>query len=293
MESNIISFRKFLIIIFFGLLSFIGYFYFTSKNNLTTVVFCDVGQGDATYIRIKNRFDLLIDAGPDKKVLSCLGKYMPFYDKKIELAIISHPQKDHFGGFLFLLDRYQIDKFLISPLDSSSLSFKLLKRKILEKKILVQTPLANDNYFLPGAILYFFWPTKNFLTKNLIFDNKNSSNILGVSALDDNNFSLVFLFQINNFKILFTGDATTKVLNEIALTYQSQLKTNILKIPHHGSKNGLTEKFLSLADPTLAVISVALKNTFGHPHKEIIDMLKAQKIEIKRTDKDGNIVLRF
>src|SRR3990167_4021962 len=104
-------------------------------NNETKVVFCDVGQGDATYIRIYNKVDILIDAGSDRKVLQCLGKYMPFFDKTIELAVLSHPQKDNFGGFEYILDRYEIMLFILNPINNSAISFHTLIKKLENKKV--------------------------------------------------------------------------------------------------------------------------------------------------------------
>lgn len=85
----------------FSVVSLFGYFLLFNLDNRTKIVFCDVGQGDATYIRVRNKVNVLIDAEPDKRVLSCLGRHMPFWDKQIELIFLSHPNKDHYQGFLF------------------------------------------------------------------------------------------------------------------------------------------------------------------------------------------------
>src|SRR3989338_6644989 len=119
----------------FSSLIVIFVFFSSSLDSTSTVVFCDVGQGDGAYVRIQNRVDILVDAGPDRKILECLAKYMPFYDRSIELAILSHPQKDHFGGFLYILDRYDIEKFWLSQVYSSSRSFEELLAKIETKSI--------------------------------------------------------------------------------------------------------------------------------------------------------------
>jgi beta-lactamase superfamily II metal-dependent hydrolase len=295
-EININGRRFFSILLAAGFLFFIYYFFWNAFNQKTKIVFCDVGQGDATYIRIKNKIDVLIDAGPDRKILSCLGHHMPFWDKKIEIAIISHPQKDHFGGFLFLLDRYKIEKIFLPPLDNPSLSFQILKGKIIKKSIPMNLITDEKNLKLAGDNLVFIWPTAEFLAKNLIFAKKNyTDNILGKSTLDDNNFSIVCLFQEEDFKALFTGDASPFVLNSIVSKEKSQLieKIDLLKIPHHGSKNGLTKKFLMLAKPQVAVISVGKNNGYGHPNEEILAMLEAQKVKIKRTDKEGEIIFKL
>ena len=90
---------------------------------------------------------------------------------------------------------------------------------------------------------------------------------------------------------MFTGDASPFVLGR--LSHGAIDKIDILKIPHHGSKNGLTKKFLDLADPSIAVISVGKNNSYGHPHQQILDMLKAKNIKIRRTDEEGVIIFRI
>jgi len=273
----------------------IGLIYvFSIVDDRTKVVFCDVGQGDAAYIRINNQTDILIDSGPDDKVLSCLGKHMPFYDRKIELAILSHPQKDHYGGFLQLIDRYQISRLIIPLVDNNAdQQFIRLKQKLTTNKIPLSILKAGDLINMKNAKLFFFWPTKNFLNTSLVFDKPRLVNnvVLGASGLDSNYFSSVFSLQIDNFRLLFTGDAPGQVLNR--LPEKNKLKTTVLKIPHHGSKNGLTKKFLLLADPTVTVINVGKNNSYGHPSKEVLDMLKAMNIKIRRTDLEGDIVFKI
>lgn len=271
----------------------VGLITVTSVNDdQTKIVFCDVGQGDATYIRVKNRVDLLIDAGPNQKILTCLGKHMPFYDRKIELAIISHPQTDHFGGLLSVINRYQINRLIIPPLDQSSQSFAKLKHQLATNNILILTIAAGDRIKLLTSQLVFIWPSREWLEEKLIFDRqrKIANQVLGISGLDPNFFSLIFSFKENQFIVLFTGDSPDSVLN--GLLQNDQLNTTILKVPHHGSKNGLTKRFLDLSDPSVAVISVGKNNSYGHPHQQVLDMLKAKNINIRRTDEEGNIVFK-
>ncbi|PIP63494.1 hypothetical protein COW97_02210 [Candidatus Roizmanbacteria bacterium CG22_combo_CG10-13_8_21_14_all_34_12] len=151
------SFFSFMIIFFVFLSSFF--------DERTKIVFCNVGQGDAAYIRIRNKIDVLIDAGPDKSVLSCLGKYMPFWDRKIELAFLSHPNNDHYNGYFFIADRYKIDKFI--TVDTASLivskTYKKLLQKILNKKIKIEEAVAGKIIW-PGFNI--LWPPKNFASNN-------------------------------------------------------------------------------------------------------------------------------
>ena len=268
--------------------------YFGSK---TTIVFCDVGQGDGAYIRIKNRFDILVDAGPSRKILECLGKYMPFYDRTIELAILSHPQKDHFGGFLYILDRYDINKFWLNQVYGSSRSFEELLDKIETKDIDLVMPKAGEKAEIFGGKIEFFWPSDEFIDKNT-FSDSTTHRLFRQTGLDTNEFSLIFSLDTGALKILFTGDASPLILNKLSdlpagRQDQSKLKSDILKIPHHGSKNGLTVEFLKLADPTYGVISVGKNNSFGHPANEVLNMLEAQKVKVKRTDLEGDIVFKI
>lgn len=247
-------------------------FIFSLLDGSTKIVFCNVGQGDGTYIRIKNRIDILIDAGPDRSILNCLGKYMPFYDREIEYAINTHPEKDHFGGFLYLIDRYKIDSFVLNPISSSIISFKQLEKKIITKKIKVYYSNETSKIILPMGSIIFYWPALEFLNK-------------------PNDASMVFSYNEASFKALFTGDASPFALTR--LLDKSKIKCDLLKVPHHGSKNGLTKEFLNLAEPDIAVISAGKNNRYGHPSKEILDMLKAKNIKIRRTDLEGDVLYKI
>jgi len=253
--------------------------YFQINDRRTRIVFCDVGQGDGAYIRIKNKIDIIIDAGPDRKILNCLGKYMPFWDRKIELAILSHPNTDHYNGFFYLLDRYHLDKFITVNSPMTSKTYKQLVKKIYEKKISYQFIETGDSFRVLNDDFIFYWPPKNF------------------QSSQDNDYSLIFLFQEDDFRALFTGDASPMVLDQIprlaSLARNDIVGVNILKVPHHGSKNGLTKNFLQVISPRLAVISVGKNNPYGHPAKKILEMLKAENVKVKRTDKDGDIVFKI
>ncbi|MEK7523212.1 MAG: MBL fold metallo-hydrolase [Patescibacteria group bacterium] len=269
-ESPVTKMTVFITVIasFFICLSIFFNNYFDER---TKIVFCNVGQGDAAYIRIKNKIDVLIDAGPDKSILSCLGKYMPFWDRKIELAFLSHPNNDHYNGYFFITDRYQIDKFItIDTLDLVvSKTYKKLLKKISEKNIPVFYKISGDKIKAEDGVFTIYWPSINFTSNN------------------DNDFSSVILFN----GVLFTGDASPFVLGR--LSHGAIKKVDILKVPHHGSKNGLTKKFLDLADPEVAVISAGKSNSYGHPSKEVLDMLKAKSVKVRRTDVEGDIVFEL
>ena len=237
------------------------------SDNQTRVVFCDVGQGDAAYIRIKNKFDILIDAGPGQSVMSCLGKYMPFYDKKIEMVILSHPEKDHYGGLIYLITRYKIDRLITGKINFQTKTFVDLLKKITQAKIVLIS--------LDQIKIY------DILHDRLELFPQNGSTT--------NETSMLAFFEENNTKVLFTGDYDFKIMPANLVIDP----VSILKVPHHGSKNGLTEKLLKITQPKIAVISVGKNNSYGHPAKKIIDLLKKYGVIIRRTDEEGNIIFKL
>ncbi len=263
------------------------------------VVFCAVGQGDAAYLRL-NHYDLLIDAGPDQAVLSCLGKYMPAFDRKIEVLILSHPQRDHFGGLTGVINRYQIDGLFLPPVDNPSEEFSRLKLLINQKKIKVTAPVAGDELIIGSFMIKFIWPTKTFLAQNTVRDIPRyiGQQPVSVSSKDLNDFSVILSIsknhtpEINNrIWLIFTGDVSAAVLDGLPNQYIE--RSIIVKVPHHGSKTALSERFYRLADPTYGVISVGVNNRHGHPHPEVIGLLKALKIIIRRTDYEGDIIFNL
>ena len=256
-----------------AILLIIPFLYLFDHN--TYVTFCNVGQGDATHIRIKNRIDVLIDAGPDRSVLNCLGKHMPFYDRQIEYAILSHPQKDHYGGFIYLADRYRIKNLLTINSPKPTKTYEKLLNNLKKKGIIISFPTSNTKLRIFASQFDFFWPPK---------DHFKSVNY------QENNSSLIFQFQEHNKEILFTGDVDAKILN--MLSGQSK-NIDILKIPHHGSKNALSLKFLKLANPILSVISVGKNNPYGHPSIEVLEALKALGKKYLRTDIQGEYTFKI
>lgn len=95
-------------------------------------------------LRIKNKFDILIDFGPNHRVLDCLGKHMPFYDRKIELTILTHPDSDHYGGFVDVANHYQIVQFITNSLNNKQSTFIKLKKTLLDKKIKIVFVFADQ-----------------------------------------------------------------------------------------------------------------------------------------------------
>lgn len=263
---------------------------FESPDTRLHIIVCDVGQGDGILISYETN-QILIDGGPDSKILDCLGRHMPFWDKKIEVVVLTHPQLDHYGGLVDVLARYDVENFIANGLDSDAQAYKKLKKEVLEKGIKVTNPTENIAIRYGSLYLDIVHPTKGFLAQNsTLIGGRTESNILGAytSSLDPNEFSIVAILTFGDFDAAFTGDISGEAIDEI-LASGALKDVDYLKVPHHGSKNGLTLKFLEALSPEIAVISVGKNNRYGHPHQEILKMLNDKGIKVLRTDEMGDI----
>ncbi|MGD8744058.1 MAG: MBL fold metallo-hydrolase [Candidatus Woesebacteria bacterium] len=258
------------------------------------LIACDVGQGDAILAVYKNK-QILIDGGPDKSVLDCLGRHIPFWDRKIEVVVLTHPQKDHLGGLIEVFERYEVEYFLANALNSSSQEYKVLKNRVGGSGAKVVNATSGNVIRLGMIHLDIVHPSNAFLASSGSWnEGYGDSGVLGAytSRKDPNEFSIVAIISYGQFDALLTGDIQPPITDMISdkIEERENISLEYIKIPHHGSKNGLTEKLLSVAKPEIAVISVG-KNSWGHPNKETLELLERRSVEILRTDEMGDVVV--
>lgn len=234
---------------------------FVSPDEKFHLVACDVGEGDAILATYKN-FQILTDGGPTNKVLDCLGRHLPFWDKKIEVVILTHPDSDHYRGLIEIFKRYRVENFFSNGQEISTSDFQVLKKLSGGgRKILAGTKIR------AGMIqLDILAPEKTSL------DGGTNEN------------SIIDLVKFGNFKALLTGDTPFEILENLATTE----RVNYIKISHHGSKTGTNSLTLTKFSPQVAVISVG-KNNYGHPAQEILDLLSGYGLRVFRTDQLGDI----
>jgi len=261
--------------------------YFYPEKRLHLIA-CDVGQGDAILVTYGTT-QILVDGGEGRDVLDCLSKHIPFWDRTIELVVLTHPQKDHFGGLIDVFRRYKVGHFLANSLDSGSQEYEVLKSVVGGGSTDVINPTSSMMLGLGLIRLEVVWPTEEFSLAN---SRSTSGNVLGATTTtrDPNDFSIVTVLRLGEFDALLTGDIGPKIIDRILETGTIG-DMEYIKIPHHGSKNGLTDNLLRFTDPEVAVISVGEKNRYGHPHKETLEILGYRDIKILRTDKMGDVVV--
>lgn len=248
---------------------------FSIDNNLH-IIACNVGQGDAILIQ-KNTTQILIDGGPNISVLSCLGKHMPFWDRQIEMVILTHPEADHYSGLIEVFKNYKILNFGENNTSSGSQGYQVLKNLVggtgtatrhLEKGTIIRAGLMQ---------LDVVWP-----------EIKQSGDDKRIIDNNPNNEAVVLLLKYARFKALFTADVENKVSDELSKLEEIQ-NLNYVKVNHHGSRNGMSQKLLNSLSPSIAVISSGIRNSYGHPHAEIIEMLVKKNVKILRTDEMGDV----
>lgn len=238
------------------------------------VYFLDVGQGDAILIQAPDGRQILVDGGPSPTaLLNELGAVLPFWDRSLDLVVLTHPDGDHITGLIPLLDRYRVARVLDTQLsDAASLAAAWreglarnnITRTIAERGMRIPLGQAQFTVLHPGP------------------------RALRSTASDDNNNAIVLRLDYGQTSVLLTGDAEAEAEADM-IKAGLPLRAELLKVGHHGSKGSTSMSFLAAVAPRLAVIQVGADNSFGHPHPDILMRLTAARVEIFRTDRHGRI----
>jgi len=266
------------------------------------MVVCDVGQGDAILI-IKERLQVLVDGGPSTaKVLACLEQYVPFWDRTIELIVLTNTDFDHMNGLSAVLDRYEVIQFVTADGAHESAALDKFIDSLDRNGVDVQAVERGDWLVVGGgerdSQLRFevIWPPETKRENVAIFGAQLSENdrkqILGASAKagNRNERSVVLMLLEDTKRILLSGDIGDQTEEEL-IEMGGLENIDILKVGHHGSKYASTEEFLEILQPEIAVISVGATNRYGHPTKETLERLSRIGARIYRTDLEGSIEL--
>lgn len=261
------------LIIFSGIIvAFVCFMSLVSNNKRAEIDFLDVGQGDSSLIKLPNKKIILIDGGPDNLVLKRLGEHLPFYRRKIDLIILSHPHDDHIIGLLEVIKRYRVGAIIYVGKENNPELLSLLLQKAKDKNIkLIDLKSELDIKYSQDC----FWHLLN-------------PEALGVKS-DDNN-SIAAKLNCGSLSAVFSGDNNSAVEGALIKT-KDDWSAKILKASHHGSKTANSEAFFRAVKPSLLTISVGVDNRFGHPNQEVLDRAEKFNISVKRTDKIGTIII--
>lgn len=242
------------------------------------VVFCNVGQGDGIYIRTPKGSSIILDGGPDDSILSCLSKHMPFWDRDIELMLLSHPHADHLNGLVDVLERYAVMHFATEDLANDSAGFAQLQKSLQEENLVIEHLVSGGKITTTdGVTITLLSPTKTFL---------HETSPGGKIGEKGEFASLVLMVSYGEFDAILTGDSQARGYEGAVKNVSRQIE--VFQVPHHGSKTGINSSIINHLRPGVAVISVG-KNAYGHPSKETLKTLSDNKINILRTDQKGDI----
>jgi len=272
--------KKYALLFFTIFLLFFNIYLFAAdwqnSHRKFTFAMLDIGQGDALFIESPTGTQVLVDAGPPRKILGPLSGVMPVFDRSLDAIIMTHPDQDHIGGFSEVLKNYEIGEVFEPGISDFSKTYQNLEKEIKDKKIpdiLARRGMRID--LGGGARIDILFPDRD------------------VSAWETNAGCIVAKLVYGNTSIMLTGDAPMKT-EQIILSENSkaQLQSNILKVGHHGSRGSSSLAFVQAVSPRYALISVGKDNKYGHPHQETLDTLSKTGAQIFRTDQLGTIVLK-
>lgn len=280
------------------------------------LVFCDVGQGDAILVT-SGYNQILIDGGRGTQVLSCLEEHIPFWDRNLEMIVVTHADADHTGGLDDVLNHYNVLEVISTAFDKDTDDFAQLKQAIavelsqgvkLKKPFLgAQTRFSqgqtqkkwSKQHLRPIITLTVLSPQvsqEENTVENLQKSESSLSaverffNLESAADINYNDLSIVLFLQIGQIKILLTGDL--EVDGELALMESNLLQDiDILKVGHHGAKTSTSDEFLTIVKPETSVISVGKTNSYGHPSLDVINSLMQFGSKVLRTDEIGTIEL--
>ncbi len=248
------------------------------KDRHLEVSFFDIGQGDAIFIETPHKHQILIDGGPSSAILEKLAKEMPFWDRTIDLVILTHPEKDHLAGLLEVLERYEVKQILWTGIIRQTAEYNKWQELIKKEKAKITIAQAPQKIKAGRVFLSILYPFESL--EGGEFKNSNDTSIISRLIFGNNSF-------------LFTGDATKsvekKILSKCGEKVNCLLDSDVLKVSHHGSKTSTSEEFLKEVSPEIAIISCGKDNIYGHPHSETLEIFKKYDIEVLRTDINGDI----
>jgi competence protein ComEC len=238
-----------------------------------TIDYLNIGQGDAQLVTLPGGVRIMIDAGPPQgRVTDKLDQVIGKTDGYIDLAVITHPELDHFGGYVEVIKRYRVGAFLMTGREKDTAEWKSFAEQLRKSNIPIVLVREGDMIDYGKSHIDVLSPGSEF------FDS---------AALNDT--GVVMELKSAGIKALFTADTGQNIEDYLLPKYD--LDADILKVGHHGSRFSSSEEFLKEVTPAVAVIQVGKKNTYGHPTPETLARLKAIGVRVYRNDLDGTVEL--
>lgn len=243
-------------------------FLFRGESRELKIHFLKVGQGDSILIESPAGQNILIDGGPDDLSSLEVKNILPFYDRTIDLMVLTHPHADHVVGLIGILERFDVKQVLYTGVKDGTPAYLVWLDKVAEEGATVIKALSGQRIDIAKDIyLEVLWP---------------ESDISGQEAENLNNTSIVLKLVHGEVDFLLTGDAE-KEIEQILLLSGVDISSDVLKVGHHGSDTSSTEDFIKAVSPEVAVLCYGHDNKFGLPSDRTVDRLERMGIRIFNT----------
>lgn len=256
----------------------------TTSTASLEINFLDIGQGDATFITFTDGQQMLVDCAIDARILEALGRAMPFYDRTIDYLVVTHPDQDHYGGCIDVMERYDIGTIVYNGFEKEETLFYHAFVDAVQASgaafVIISEPIT---WQIASTSIDYLYPVTNLSVDPNIpgFDKDTGSN----------NSSIVMYIAHGDTEILMTGDAEEEAEEFLLREYGTDLDIDILKAGHHGSNSSSIQPFVDVTTPAHVVFSAGLDNKFGHPTPRVLKRFERAGSQIWRTDTMGDIVV--
>jgi competence protein ComEC len=248
----------------------------SQTTSLLEVTFIDVGQGDATLIESPTGVQVLIDGGRDASVLAGLQEALGFFDRTLDMVVATHPDADHIGGLIDVLERYEVARILMTENVNDTPMYARFMERVSEEGAEVYYARRGQEFVLGAG-------EGGTTTLSVLFP------VGDVSEMESNASSIVSQLRYGDAEYIFMGDAPKEIEEYLVDAYGRGLQSEVLKVGHHGSKTSTAETFVATVAPLYAIISAGHDNTYGHPHQVVLDVLSQYGVTYKNTASEGSV----
>lgn len=239
------------------------------ENEDLKIYYLNVGQADSILIQNQNK-NMLIDAGNNGDGDNIVKYLKELQINKIDILVGTHPHEDHIGGLDDIINSFEIGTIYMPKVATTTKTFEDVLDAIESKELKVTTPEIDSEFSLGDLKFKILWTSDDE-------DNLNSS-------------SIVLKMTFDELSYIFAGDAEAAEEKEIIKSGYN-IEAQVLKLGHHGSSTSSSEEFLDKVSPSIAIIMTGERNSYGHPHKEVLERLEARNIKVYRTDTYGTILI--